>query len=129
MSDWLEKPEDLAEAMAIIPLAEAWAKAVKAAVKAKLEEDPKAVPGFKLRNSGSMTVYEATEVAKILMDSNLLKWEELMESMRFTLERIVQPWADKTGVSKADARKDLKSRLSEVAKTKPKSPSIVKDHG
>ena len=76
-----------------------------------------------------MTVYEAAEVAKILMDSNLLTWEDLMEGMRFTMERIVEPWADKTGVSKAEARKDLKSRLSEVAQTKPKSPSVVKDHG
>ena len=129
MSDWMDKPEDLAAAMAIIPLAEAWARAVKAAVKVKLDEDPKAVPGFKLRKSGSMTVYEAVDVAKILMDSNLLTWEDLMEGMRFSMEGIVQPWADKTGVSKADARKDLKSRLGEVARTKPKSPSIVKDHG
>lgn len=129
MSKWMDKPKDLAAAMAIIPLAEAWAKAVKAAVKAKLEKDPDAVPGFKLRKSGSMTVYEATEVAQILMDSNLLTWEELIKGMRFSMEGIVQPWADKTGVSKAEARKDLKSRLNEAARSKPKSPSIVKDHG
>ena len=126
---WLDKPEDLAEAMAIIPLAEAWARAVKAVVKQKLEEDPSAVAGYKLRPSGNMTTYEAVAVAKILMDSNLIQWEDLMQAMRFNETNMVTVWADKLGLKKSEARADIRGRLKDVARSKPKSPSIVRDHG
>lgn len=123
--NWLEQPKDLAEAMEMVPLAEAFVKAVKAAVKEKLKNDVE-IPGFKLRNSGNMTSYEAKKVAEQLMDSNLIKWEDLLESMKFSIEALVPIWAEKTEQTIADARKDLKSRLSEVATSKPKASSITR---
>ena len=121
--NWLEEPKDLSEAMAMVPLMEAFAKAVKSAVKAKLKEEIE-IPGFKLRSSGNMTSYEASKVAEQLMESNLIKWEDLLESMKFSIEGLVPVWAEKTEQTIAEARKDLKSRLSDIAKTKPKSSSI-----
>lgn len=109
----------------MVPLAEAFVKAVKAAVKEKLKNDVE-IPGFKLRNSGNMTSYEAKKVAEQLMDSNLIKWEDLLESMKFSIEALVPIWAEKTEQTIADARKDLKSRLSEVATSKPKASSITR---
>ena len=123
--NWLEEPKDLAEAMAMVPLMEAFAKAVKSAVKAKLKDEVE-IPGFKLRSSGSMTSYEASKVAEQLMESNLIKWEDLLESMKFSIEGLVPVWAEKTEQTIAEARKDLKSRLSDIAKTKPKSSSIAR---
>lgn len=128
MSDWLDKPEDLAEAMEIVPLAESFAKAVKAAVRAKLEEGVE-IKGYKLRSGGRLTTYDAVEVAKILMDSGLLKLEEIHQAMKFNPSNLTQVWADKLGKSKAEATKDLKSRLKDTASSKPKSSSIVKDRG
>ena len=123
--NWLEEPKDLAEAMTMVPLMEAFAKAVKSAVKAKLKEEIE-IPGFKLRSSGNMTSYEASKVAEQLMESNLIKWEDLLESMKFSIEGLVPVWAEKTEQTIAEARKDLKSRLSDIAKTKPKSSSIAR---
>lgn len=123
--NWLEEPKDLSEAMAMVPLMEAFAKAVKSAVKAKLKDEIE-IPGFKLRSSGNMTSYEASKVAEQLMESNLIKWEDLLESMKFSIEGLVPVWAEKTEQTIAEARKDLKSRLSDIAKTKPKSSSIAR---
>lgn len=128
MSNWLEKPEDLAEAMEMVPLAEAFAKAVKSAVRAKLEDGVE-VKGYKLRSGGMMTTYDAVEAAKILMDSGLLSLEDIHGAMKFNPSNITQVWADKIGKSKAEATKDIKSRLKDTATTKPKSSSVVKDRG
>lgn len=126
--DWLESPEDLAKAMEIVPLAEQFAKAVKAAVRAKLEDGVE-IEGYKLRSGGRMTTYDAVEAAKVLMDSGLLTLDEIHKGMRFQPSSLTQTWADKTGVSKAEATKDLKSRLKDTCSTKPKSSSVVKDRG
>ena len=126
--DWLESPADLSAAMAMVPLAEAFAKAVKAAVRTKLEEGVE-IPGFKLRKGGNMTTYDAVEAAKILMDSGLLELEDIHKAMRFTPSNLTQAWADKTGKTKAEASKDIKSRLKDIARSKPKSSSVVKDRG
>jgi hypothetical protein len=122
---WLED-EKLKEAMELVPLCEAFVKAVKSAVKAKLEEDPESVPGFKLRDGGKVTSYDAKDVADIIMESNILGWDALLQHMKFSLTPFISTWADHTGMTKAEAKKDLNSRLSKVAKTKPKASSIVK---
>ena len=109
----------------MVPIMEAFAKAVKSAVKAKLKDEIE-IPGFKLRSSGNMTSYEASKVAEQLMESNLIKWEDLLESMRFSIEGLVPIWAEKTEQTIADARKDLKSRLSEIATIKSKSSAITR---
>ena len=121
---WLED-EKLAEAMQLVPLCEAFVKAVKSAVKAKLEENPEAVPGYKLRDGGKMTTYEAKEVAKIVIKANL-SWDDLLEHMKFSLTPFISTWADHTGMTKAEAKKDLNERFKGIARTKPKSASIVK---
>lgn len=128
MTDWLESPEDLAEAMQIVPLAEAFAKAVKSAVRAKLDDGVE-IKGYKLRSGGNLTTYDAVEAAKILMDSGLLQLEDIHKAMKFTPTALTQTWADKLGMSKAEASKDLKLRLKEVAVQKPKASSVVKDRG
>lgn len=128
MSNWLDKPEDLAQAMELVPLAEAFAKAVKAAVRAKLEDGVE-VKGYKLRSGGMMTTYDAVEAAKVLMDSGLLQLEEIHKAMKFNPSTLSQVWADKIGKSKAEATKDIKNRLKGSATTKPKSSSVVKDRG
>lgn len=122
---WLEDGK-LAEAMQLVPLCEAFVKGVKSAVKAKLQEDPESVPGYKLRDGGKMTTYEAKEVAKIVMESNVLGWDDLLEHMKFSLTPFISTWADHTGMTKAEAKKDLSERLKDIADTRPKSASIVK---
>jgi len=122
---WLED-DKLAEAMQLVPLCEAFVKGVKSAVKAKLQEDPESVPGYKLRDGGKMTTYEAKEVAKIVMESNVLGWDDLLEHMKFSLTPFISTWADHTGMTKAEAKKDLSERLKDIAETRPKSASIVK---
>lgn len=127
--DWLDKPENIKEAMELLPVMEAFIKQVKAVVKEKLLESPTAVPGFKLRPSGNITAYEASAVAKILMETNVISWDEFLGACRYSEQPMVTIWADKRGISKAEARKDLKGRLGDIATTKPKSPAIIKDNG
>ena len=126
---WLQKPEHLAEAMELIPIMESFIKQVKAVIKDKLTKDPDAVPGFKLRPSGNITAYEASKVAKILMDLNILSWDDFLGACRFSETPMVNIWADKRGISKSEARKDLKERLADIATSKPKSPAIIRDNG
>ncbi|GEM_PF-3312052 len=129
MNKWLDKPEELAEAMEMVPLMESFIKQVKAVVKEALTKNPDAVPGFKLRPSGKLTAYEAQKVAKILMETNILSWDDFLGACRYSEQPMVQIWADKRGISKSEARKDLKERLEGVAIKKPKSPAIIKDNG
>lgn len=126
---WMDSPEDISKAMEVVPIMEAFIKQVKAVVKEKLQENPDAVPGFKLRGSGKITSYEASEVAEILMSTNVVQWDDFLKACRYSEQPMVTVWADKRGISKAEARKDLKKRLAEVAKEKPKSPAIIKDNG
>lgn len=126
---WMDTPEDISKAMEVVPIMEAFIKQVKAVVKEKLQENPDAVPGFKLRGSGKITSYEASEVAEILMSTNVVQWDDFLKACRYSEQPMVTVWADKRGISKAEARKDLKKRLAEVAKEKPKSPAIIKDNG
>ena len=126
---WMDKPEDISKAMEMVPIMEAFIKQVKAVVKEKLLANPSAIPGFKLRGSGKLTSYEASQVAEILMSTNVLTWHDFLKPCRYSEQPMVTVWADKRGISKADARKDLKKRLAEVAREKPKSPAIIKDNG
>ena len=128
MSDWLDSPEELGEAMQLVPLAEAFAKAVKAAVRAKLEEGAK-VEGYKLKSGGYSTTYDAVETAKILMDSGLLELEDIHSAMKINIKGLGQTWADKAGMTKTEADRDLKKRLSDIASRKPRQKSVVKDRG
>lgn len=127
MEDWL-KDEDLAEAMSLAVFAETFAKSVKSAVKAKLEENPEAVPGYKLRGGGNVTSYGAKDVADKIMDTSVVGWDKLLEAMKFSLTPFISIWADEVGMSKAEAKKDLQERLKDVARTKPKAPSIIRSH-
>lgn len=126
---WLDGPSDIAEAMELVPIMDAFIKQVKAVVKEKLIENPDSIPGFKLRPSGNITAYEATKVAKLLMSTNVLTWDDFLGACRYSEAPMVSIWADKRGISKAEARKDLKARLEDVAVRKPKSPAIIKDNG
>lgn len=125
----METPEDISKAMEIVPIMEAFIKQVKAVVKEKLIENPDSIPGFKLRGSGKVTSYEASKVAEILMSTNVVTWDDFLKACRYSEQPMVTVWADKRGISKAEARKDLKKRLADVSKESPKSPAIIKDNG
>jgi len=127
MENWL-KDEDLAEAMSMAVFAETFAKSVKSAVKARLEENPECVPGYKLKGGGNVTSYDAKKVANIIMDSNVVGWDQLLEVMKFSMTPFITIWASHTGMSKAEAKKDLQQRFKDIARTKPKAPSIIKAH-
>lgn len=126
---WLDKPEHISEAMEMVPIMEQFIKHIKNLVKEKLKEDPESIPGFKLRGSGEITSYEAVEVAKILMETGLLEWDELMKAMRFSEAPMVKVWQEKfPAMNAGEIRKDLKQRLSGIVKTRSKAPAIIKDH-
>ena len=125
----MDKPEDISKAMEMVPIMEAFIKQVKAVVKERLLSDPSSIPGFKLRGSGNLTSYEASKVAEILLSTNVLTWDDFLKACRYSHQPMVTVWADKRGISKAEAREDLKKRLKEVADQKPKSPAIIKDNG
>jgi hypothetical protein len=126
---WLDKSEHISEAMEMVPIMEQFIKHIKNLVKERLKEDPQSIPGFKLRESGEITSYEAVEVAKILMETGILEWNDLMKAMRFSETPMVKVWAEKfPGMNASEIRKDLKQRLSGIAKTRSKAPAIIKDH-
>lgn len=127
MENWL-KDEDLAEAMSLAVFAETFAKSVKSAVKARLEENPECVPGYKLKAGGNVTSYDAKKVADVIMDSNVIGWDQLLKVMKFSMTPFITIWSEHTGMSKSEAKKDLQERFKKIAKTKPKAPSIIKSH-
>lgn len=129
MEKWMETPEDISKAMESVPIMEAFIKQVKAVVKERLLENPESIPGFKLRGSGKVTSYEASKVAEILMSTNVVTWDDFLKACRYSEQPMVTVWADKRGISKAEARKDLKKRLQSICKESPKSPAIIKDNG
>lgn len=129
MEKWMETPEDISKAMESVPIMEAFIKQVKAVVKERLLENPDSIPGFKLRGSGKVTSYEASKVAEILMSTNVVSWDDFLKACRYSEQPMVTVWADKRGISKAEARKDLKKRLESIGKESPKSPAIIKDNG
>lgn len=126
---WKDSTEDLAEAMTLAPLMEQFVKQVKALVREKLVESPESIPGFKLRKGGNITTYEAFEVANILMSTNVLEWNDFLKGCRYVDGAMARQWADKRGISVAKARADLKDRLKDIVKIKPKASSIIKDNG
>ena len=126
---WKDSTEDLAEAMTLAPLMEQFVKQVKALVREKLVESPESIPGFKLRKGGNITTYEAFEVANILMSTNVLEWNDFLKGCRYVDGAMAKQWADKRGISVAKARADLKDRLKDIVKIKPKASSIIKDNG
>ena len=126
---WKDSTEDLAEAMTLAPLMEQFVKQVKALVREKLVESPESIPGFRLRKGGNITTYEAFEVANILMSTNVLEWNDFLKGCRYVDGAMAKQWADKRGISVAKARADLKDRLKDIVKIKPKASSIIKDNG
>lgn len=125
----MDSTKDLTEAMTLAPLMEQFVKQVKALVREKLVESPDSIPGFKLRKGGNITTYEAFEVADILMSTNVLEWNDFLKGCRYVDGAMAKQWADKRGISLAKARADLKDRLKDIVKTKPKASSIIKDNG
>ena len=127
MEDWL-KDEDLAEALSMAVFAETFAKQVKAVAKARLEADAESVPGYKLRSGGNISSYDAKEVANIIMETNVIEWNDLLEVMKFSMTPFISIWSKHTGMNKAEAKKDLQKRLKDIVRSKTKSPSIIKSH-
>jgi|TARA_R110000824_G_scaffold117171_5_gene269006 hypothetical protein len=116
--------EKLAEKMGDLPLLERFAKSVKGLVRSRLEKDVD-VPGFQLRSSGKITTFNAKKAGEILFDANF-GVDEFLKCCTLKEPQLVAAWALKTGLSKPEARKDLRLRLENCMTQKPKAKSVTK---
>ena len=115
--------EELAEKMGLVGLIERFGKSVKSATKSRLEAGVD-VPGYKLRNTGSTTSFDASGAAEILFGANL-PVKEFLQAVKISEPDLVTIWAEFTKQKKADARKDLRQRLEQVMFQKEKSKSVT----
>lgn len=115
--------EELAERMGDVPLFDRWVKEVKALVRNRLEKDIP-VPGFKLRSSGKVTSFDAAKAGEILFDANM-SVDEFLSCCTLKEPQLVSAWALKTGLTKAEARKDLRLRLENCMSQKAKARSVT----
>ena len=117
--------EELAEKMGNLPLLERFSKSVKGLCRARLEKDVD-VPGWKLRSSGKITSFNAKNAGKILFDANF-GIEEFLACCTLKEPQLVAAWALKTGLTKPEARKDLRLRLENCMTQKAKAKSVTKE--
>jgi hypothetical protein len=114
--------EELAEKMAIVGLIERFGKSVKSTAKNRLESGIN-IPGYKLRNTGSVTSFDAVGASEILFSANL-PVAKFLQATKISEPDLIQIWADHTDQSKADAKKDLRTRLEQVMFRKEKAKSV-----
>jgi hypothetical protein len=115
--------DELAEKMGLVGLIERFGKSVKSATKSRLEAGVD-VPGYKLRNTGSTTSFDAAGAAEILFGSNL-PVKEFLQAVKISEPDLVTIWAEFTKQGKAQARKDLRQRLEQVMFQKAKAKSVT----
>jgi hypothetical protein len=114
--------EELAEKMGLVGFIERFGKSVKSTAKSRLEAGVD-VPGYKLRNTGSTTSFDAAGAAEILFGSNL-PVKEFLQAVKISEPDLVTIWAEFTKQGKAQARKDLRQRLEQVMFQKAKAKSV-----
>jgi hypothetical protein len=122
---------DLGWALEIAVLAEKWASAVKSRAKEELGEG-KEVEGWKLRSSGNVkSISDANLCAERIMDTNQLKWPDLLKTTSISISKLIKVWMEKRNESGAtlnrkDAVAELEQILEGVITEKPKAEALVK---
>lgn len=124
--DWENNPEDLRKAMDMVPMMDAFIKQIKAVIRKKLEEDPNCIPQYKLSKGRTITSYEAKEVAKILLDTNQISWDDFLEACSYKHTTMKKVWASKKAIKQSEAKEYLDKKLSGIAKKTNAQPSINK---
>jgi hypothetical protein len=114
--------EELAKKMELVGLIERFGKSVKATAKSRLESDID-LPGWKLRNTGSVTSFDAVGAAEILFSANL-PVKEFLQATKISEPDLIKIWASHTDQSIGDSKKDLRTRLEQVMFRKAKSKSV-----
>jgi hypothetical protein len=117
--------EELAKKMEELPMIERFCKEVKGEVKRRLGEDSE-VPGYKLRSSGSSVTVQLEPASKILMETNVVTWEELLNACSVSERKLVELWAEKTEVTARAAREDLRSRLEKHLEIRQRAKSVIR---
>ena len=117
--------EELAEKMEELPMIERFCKEVKAEVKRRLGEESE-VPGYKLRSSGSAVTVQLEPASKILMETNMITWEELLNTCSLSERKLVELWAEKTDATAKDAREDLRTRLEKHLEIRQRAKSVIR---
>lgn len=115
--------EELAKKMGEVPLFDRFNKEIKALVRNRLEKDID-VPGYKLRSSGKITTFDAEKAGEILFDANM-SVEEFLKCCTLKEPQLVKAWSIKTGLTTAEARKDLRLRLENCMTQKAKAKSVT----
>jgi len=114
--------EELAEKMERVGLIERFGKSVKSTAKGRLESGID-IPGWKLRNTGSVTSFDAVGASEILFSANL-PVKEFLQATKISEPDLIKIWAEHTDQSKGDAKKDLRTRLEQVMFRKEKAKSV-----
>ena len=114
--------EELAEKMELVGFIERYAKSIKSTAKGRLENGVD-VPGFKLRNTGSVTSFDAVGASEILFSANL-PVSSFLQATKISEPDLIKIWAEHTDQSDKDAKKDLRTRLEQVMFRKEKAKSV-----
>ena len=115
--------EELADKMAIVKVVERFGKSVKDTAKSRLESGVD-VPGYKLRSTGKTTSFDAVGASEVLFGANL-PVKDFLQAVKISEPDLVTIWAEFTEQKKADARKDLRTRLEQVMFQKDKANSVT----
>lgn len=114
--------EELAEKMELVGLIERFGKSVKSTTKSRLESGVN-VPGWKLRDTGSVVSFDAVGASEILFNANL-PVKNFLQATKISEPELIKIWAEHTNQSIGDAKKDLRVRLEQVMFRKEKAKSI-----
>jgi hypothetical protein len=116
-------------ALEIAILAEKWASAVKSRAKKHLSDGDE-IEGWKLRSSGNVkSISDANLCAERIMDTNQLKWEELLKASSISMSKLVKVWTEKrnengANLKRKDAVEELEQILEGVITEKPKAEAL-----
>ncbi len=114
--------DELAEKLADVQLFDRFIKEVKGLARERLEKDID-VPGYQLRRTGKITTFNAAKAGTILFDANLTI-EQFLKCCTVKEPKLVAEWAELTGQTKAEARKDLRLRLENCMSQRAKAKSV-----
>ena len=125
-------PDELSKVYAMASMYEKFAASIKSIVRTKLKDDPESVTGLKLGRGMKIAKYD-TEKAISVLQSHGFDIDELHKFVKLSEKNLVDVWAQRTGESKANARKSIREAMKEedalqvkeglarvVKKTKPK---------
>lgn len=127
----LPEPPSLSKTLELALLADKWASAVKARAKEHLGKGNE-LEGWKLRSSGKVkSISDANLCAERIMDTNLIQWEDLLNTTSISISKLIKVWMEKRNESGAtlnrkDAVAELEQILEGIITEKPKAEALVK---